>query len=120
LDLILTSRRLLNRHQISFLQDHRITPGSDRYLCETIYEFAEAPDCNAFQRFVRNRELLGTFDAHLVQCESGKLAQLQQITIWRLDGADDLPTMSLFADSLDCDNEDLGPIPATSCELHLR
>ncbi|KAF2728836.1 hypothetical protein EJ04DRAFT_86397 [Polyplosphaeria fusca] len=107
-------------HTISFLQKQVIVMHHTRQTHEPKYAFITDLDCRSFQRFVRNRELLGVFDINTITCATGKLAEFQHLKIWRIEGGDDKPTISFFADRLDYDEGNTGDAPAIFCEAHLR
>ncbi|KAF2114309.1 hypothetical protein BDV96DRAFT_94578 [Lophiotrema nucula] len=107
-------------YKVQFLQKHKTLVQRYHQVSQPIYSFANDIDCESFQRFVRNRELLGTFDVHSIKSDCDKLAELQHLKVWRLDGADNQPTLSFFADRLDLYENGSGSSPAVFCELPLR
>lgn len=109
-----------DQNTIRFLQHQTLHIHGARHYMDPEYAFSNSLDCESFQRFVRNRELRGTFDVDEIKCSSGLLAEVQHIKVWRLHGADDRPTVSFFADRLDREDRDNDSAPPTYCEFPLR
>jgi hypothetical protein len=103
--------------KLRFLQQHALLIHRTWRYLDPEYEFFNDADCDRFQRLVRSRELLKTFNVNKIDCATGPLAQMQHLKIWRLHKADTMPTLSFFADRLDLVEKDSDP---TFCELNVR